>query len=108
MAAISADKKHYFIVKNPRCEWLGKDGVSLALLGNHYTFAQGEGKTIILASTARAEAFVLVGDPYSSCDILLASERSFGLELNFRKEEVGNDLSLWCVCYPHDASPYSC
>ena len=91
MAAISEEKTHYFLLKSPKCEWLGQEHKALGLLGNHYVLpGKGEGKTVILSTSKRAEPFVLVGDRYSSCDILLASDKSFGLEINYRKEEKGN------------------
>ncbi len=105
MAAISELKTHYFLVKSPKCEWLGQEHKALCLLGNHYKLAgHGEGKTLILSTSKRAEPFVLVGDRHSSCDILLASDKSFGLEINYRKEEKGNSLSIWNCNgdrYPH-------
>ena len=95
MAAISSIDAQPFVTKDPRT---GRGKLALSV-GKHFKLEHGEGKGLVLGPSEQATLFKVVGNPYVSCEILLVGDETFGVEINFRKEEVGNGLCIWSVSF---------
>jgi len=85
------------IVQSPECSWLGAGVKAIVFNGPPYNLEKynGRGRGITLGSIDDAVLFKLEGSTIEKANVRVDQDEDLALEINFRKLEIGTELSLW-------------
>eukprot|EP00462_Mataza_sp_D1_P022061 CAMPEP_0175125886 /NCGR_PEP_ID=MMETSP0087-20121206/3550_1 /TAXON_ID=136419 /ORGANISM="Unknown Unknown, Strain D1" /LENGTH=193 /DNA_ID=CAMNT_0016407743 /DNA_START=32 /DNA_END=609 /DNA_ORIENTATION=- len=89
----------FFLIQSPGLEPLGQGKKALCLAGSVYVYKKGtvngRGQAIKVGPAKNACSLVRDGN-MDAFALRVQSDQDLALEVNFRKNEVGTPLSVWC------------
>mmetsp|Transcript_28452 Transcript_28452/g.37187 ORF Transcript_28452/g.37187 Transcript_28452/m.37187 type:complete len:709 (-) Transcript_28452:570-2696(-) len=90
-------KPFAFILESPQCEWIGEGSKAIVLSGSSYSVEQynGRGNGICISTDSEPVLFSMDGTP-NDMALRVYEDEGLALEIDHRKYESGNSLSLWC------------
>lgn len=96
-AAAGASKERALILKSPACDWMGDAPKAIVLRGSAYMVGKdgSRGYGIGIGVAGKACIFQFDGVAGDAMSLRKFDDPDLALEVNWRKNEPGNPLSMW-------------